>query len=58
MYDDSDNGVDWPDVGEILLSEKDKKNLSFKELNILGLFKQEINNYENNLNHWWSGFYW
>ena len=39
MYDDSDIGVDWPDVGEILLSEKDKKNLSFKELNKLGLFK-------------------
>ena len=39
MYDDPDIGVDWPDAGEILLSEKDKKNLSFKELNILGLFK-------------------
>ena len=39
MYDDPDIGVDWPDVGEILLSEKDKKNLSFKELNKLGLFK-------------------
>lgn len=39
MYDDPDIGVEWPDVGEILLSEKDKKNLSFKELNELGLFK-------------------
>ena len=38
MYDDPDIGVDWPDVGEILLSEKDKKNLSFKELNKLELF--------------------
>ena len=39
MYDDPDIGVDWPDVEEILLSEKDKKNLSFKQLNKLGLFK-------------------
>ena len=39
MYDDPDIGVDWPDVEEILLSEKDKKNLSFKELNELGLFE-------------------
>ena len=39
MYNDLDIGINWPDVGEILLSEKDKKNLSFKELNKLGLFK-------------------
>ena len=39
VFDDPDIGIDWPDVGEILLSEKDKKNLSFEELNKLGLFK-------------------
>ena len=39
MYNDLDLNIDWPYVGEILLSEKDKKNLSFKELNELGLFK-------------------
>ena len=39
MYDDPDIGVKWPEVGEILLSEKDKKNISFKELNKLGLFQ-------------------
>ena len=32
MYDDPDIGVDWPDAEEILLSEKDKKNLSLKEI--------------------------
>lgn len=29
MYDDPDIGVNWPNVGEILLSDKDKKNLLF-----------------------------
>ena len=31
-YDDPDIGVEWPDVGEILLSEKDKKNSRIKDL--------------------------
>ena len=39
LYNDPDIGVEWPNVEEILLSEKDKKNLSFKELNKSGLFK-------------------
>ena len=26
MWNDPDIGIDWPDVGEVLLSEKDKKN--------------------------------
>ena len=30
MYDDPDIGIDWPDVGEILLSDKDKKNESLR----------------------------
>ena len=31
-YDDADLGIEWPDTGaEPILSEKDKKNLSFKE---------------------------
>lgn len=38
-YDDPDIDIDWPDVGEVILSEKDKKNLSLKELNELELFK-------------------
>ena len=32
MYNDFDIGIEWPDVGEILLSEKDKNNFSFEEL--------------------------
>ena len=39
MYDDKDIGIDWPHVEEVLLSDKDKNNLSFKELNKLNLFK-------------------
>ena len=39
MWNDPDIAVEWPDVGEVLLSEKDKKNLSLKELNKLDLFK-------------------
>ena len=31
-YDDPEVGIDWPDVGDILLSEKDKKHLSLKEI--------------------------
>ena len=40
MFDDPDIGVGWPDVGEILLSEKDKKNLSFKDLMELNRWKR------------------
>ncbi|MFI3165970.1 MAG: dTDP-4-dehydrorhamnose 3,5-epimerase [Bacillota bacterium] len=32
IYNDLDVGVEWPNVGELILSEKDKKNLSLKEL--------------------------
>lgn len=32
MYDDPDIGADWPDVGEVLLSEKDKSAKSFKHI--------------------------
>ena len=39
MWNDPDIAVEWPDVGEVLLSEKDKKNLSLKELNKLDLFE-------------------
>ena len=39
MWDDPDIGIDWPYKEEPLLSEKDKKNLSLKELNKLDLFK-------------------
>ena len=35
MWNDSDIGVIWPDVGEILLSEKDKKHLGLKELKVV-----------------------
>ena len=30
-WDDPDVAINWPDVGEILLSEKDKKNPTLKE---------------------------
>ena len=42
MWDDPDIGIDWPYKEEPLLSEKDKVNLSLKELNKLDLFKQGI----------------
>ncbi len=32
MYNDSDIGIDWPDAGEILLSEKDKINKLLKDI--------------------------
>ena len=31
MWNDPDIGIKWPDVGEIILSEKDKKHLPLKE---------------------------
>ena len=31
MWNDPDIGIEWPEVGEILLSEKDKKHLALKE---------------------------
>lgn len=31
LWSDPDVGVEWPDVGEIILSEKDKKNPTLKE---------------------------
>ena len=31
IYNDSDVNIDWPDIGEVLLSEKDKKNPTLKE---------------------------
>lgn len=34
IWNDSDIGIDWPFVGEILLSEKDKLHPSIKEINI------------------------
>lgn len=33
-YDDENIKVSWPDVGEIILSEKDKKHKGFKDLKI------------------------
>lgn len=42
MWDDPDIGINWPCKEEPLLSEKDKKNLSLKELSKLDLFKQGI----------------
>lgn len=35
MYNDPDVNVEWPDVGEIILSEKDKKHQSLKESKIV-----------------------
>lgn len=32
LWNDPDIGIDWPDVGEIILSEKDKKNPLLREL--------------------------
>jgi len=32
IWNDETIGIEWPDVGEIILSEKDKKNPRFKEL--------------------------
>lgn len=34
IWNDSDINIQWPDVGNIILSEKDKKHPSLKELNI------------------------
>lgn len=34
IWNDPDIGVEWPDVGEIILSEKDKKNPTLKESKI------------------------
>lgn len=31
LWNDSDVGIEWPDVGEIILSEKDKKNPTLAE---------------------------
>lgn len=31
LWNDPDVGIDWPDVGEIILSEKDKKNPTLAE---------------------------
>ena len=31
MWNDPDIGIKWPDVGEIILSEKDKKHLPLKQ---------------------------
>ena len=31
IWNDPDIGIEWPDVGEIILSEKDKKNPSLSE---------------------------
>lgn len=35
LWNDPDVGIEWPDVGEIILSEKDKKNPAFKNLNVV-----------------------
>ena len=35
IYNDSDVNIDWPDVGEVLLSEKDKKHLGIKESKVV-----------------------
>ena len=32
MWNDDSIGIEWPNIGEIILSEKDKEYLSFKEL--------------------------
>ena len=34
MWNDPEIGIDWPDVGEIILSEKDKAQLSFADSKI------------------------
>jgi len=34
MWDDEDVGIEWPEVGEILLSEKDKKHPVLRDLKI------------------------
>lgn len=34
MWNDPDVGIEWPDVGEILLSEKDKKHPGLKDAKI------------------------
>ena len=34
LWSDSDLAIDWPDVGELILSEKDKKNPTFAECRI------------------------
>ena len=34
LWNDPDIGVDWPEVGEIILSEKDKKNPTFAQARI------------------------
>ena len=34
LYNDPDIGVEWPDVGEIILSEKDKNNPRIQETKI------------------------
>lgn len=31
LWNDPDIGIEWPEVGEIILSEKDKKNLTLRE---------------------------
>ena len=33
-YNDSDIAIDWPDVGELTLSDKDRQHPTLKELNI------------------------
>lgn len=35
IWNDPDIGIEWPDVGEIILSEKDKKNPSFEQARLL-----------------------
>lgn len=34
LWNDSDIGIEWPDVGEIILSDKDKKNPTLAECQI------------------------
>ena len=34
IYNDPDIAIEWPDVGDIILSEKDRKNLRLKECRI------------------------
>lgn len=35
MWNDPDIGIDWPEVGEIVLSEKDKRHMLLKESKIV-----------------------